>query len=177
LRLDYVGDGELLSAAQQFVRAFNMEDRVTLHGGQPSEVVLDLMRRADMFLQHSMTDALTGDEEGLPVAILEAMANSLPVLSTRHAGIPEAVVEGRTGYLVEEGNSAAMADRLLALARDPELRESMGKTGWQRARERFSWEKECADLRQVLGLDEKLATTLIERPVRVTEFQSPRSAT
>jgi hypothetical protein len=51
---------------------------------------------------------------------MAAMANSLPVVSTRHAGIPEAVVEGRTGYLVEEGDSVAMAERVVALAGDPE---------------------------------------------------------
>ena len=78
LRLDYVGDGELFSAAQQFVRAFEMADRVTLRGSQPADVVVELMRKADIFMQHSMTDPVTGDEEGLPVAILEAMATASP---------------------------------------------------------------------------------------------------
>ncbi len=152
LRLDYVGAGELLPAAQQFIRAFDLHDRVTLHGGQPSEVVHELMRRADIFLQHSVTDSETGDEEGLPVGILEAMANSLPVVSTRHAGIPEAVLEGDTGYLVDEGDSIGMAEPLVKLARDPDLRHRMGRTGWLRAREQFSWEKERSDLLKILGL-------------------------
>ena len=129
LHLDYVGSGALFLAAQQFVRDFNLDDCVTLHGDQPNEVVHQLMSEADIFLQHSMTDPETGDEEGLPVAILEAMAHSLPVISTRHAGIPEAVFDGITGYLIEERDSAAMADRLISLSSDPDLRFQMGKAG------------------------------------------------
>jgi len=153
LRLDYVGDGELLSAVQQFVLAFKMEDRVTLHGAQPSEVIFEMMRKADIFVQHSMIDPATGDEEGLPVSILEAMANSLPVVSTRHAGIPEAVIEDKTGYLVGEGDSREMAEHMVTLAQDYNLRQRMGEAGWQRARECFSWEKERNHLRQILGLN------------------------
>lgn len=151
LRFDYVGTGELLPAARQFVRAFKLSDRVTLHGAQPREVVQRLMRNADFFLQHSMTDPETGDEEGLPVAILEAMANSLPVVSTRHAGIPEAVLEGTTGYLVEEGDCVGMAEWLATLARDPDLRRRLGEAGWRRAKEHFSWERERAELLRILG--------------------------
>jgi colanic acid/amylovoran biosynthesis glycosyltransferase len=152
LRLDVVGEGALLPAVQQFVRAFDLGDRVTLHRGQPSEVVQRLMRDADMFLQHSITDEETGDEEGLPVAILEAMAQGLPIVSTRHAGIPEAVAEGESGYLVDEGDSTRMAEWVIALARDPDLRRRLGMAGWQRARECFTWEKERVNLLKVLGL-------------------------
>jgi glycosyltransferase involved in cell wall biosynthesis len=152
LRLDYVGIGELFPAVQHFVRAFNLDEKVTLHGGQPSEVVHQLMREADLFLQHNMTDPETGDEEGLPVAILEAMANSLPVVSTRHAGIPEAVLDGSTGFLVDEGDTVGMAERIVVLARDPDLRRRMGAAGWCRAKENFSWEKERMELLRVLGI-------------------------
>ena len=154
LHLDYVGAGELLPAAQQFVQAFDLGARVTLHGGQPSSVVRSLLRDADVFLLHSMTDPETGDEEGLPVAILEAMAHGLPVVSTRHAGIPEAVSEGETGFLVDEGDSKAMAERLLLLARDPDLRCRLGQAGWQVASERFTWQAERSALCKLLGLPE-----------------------
>jgi colanic acid/amylovoran biosynthesis glycosyltransferase len=154
LRLDYVGAGELLPAARQFLHAFQLQERVTLHGDKPSEAVQSLMQRADIFLQHSMTDPETGDEEGLPVAILEAMANSLPVVSTRHAGIPEAVMEGSTGFLVEEGDSAAMAERVVTLAREPDLRFRMGAAGWRRAKDCFSWDKQRKQLLRILGIDQ-----------------------
>jgi len=150
LRLDYVGGGELLPVAQQFIRVHNLGDRVTLHGSQPREIVRRLMGGADVFLQHSIIDPKTGDEEGLPVSILEAMANSLPVISTYHAGIPEAVLDGSTGYLVPEGDVVGMAERLITLAREPALRRRMGEAGWCRAKKHFSWEKERAELLKLL---------------------------
>jgi len=155
LQLDYVGDGPLLSAARQFIRAFDLEGRVTLHRAQPPDVVQTLMRNADIFIQHSLTDPETGDEEGLPVAVLEAMANALPVISTFHAGIPEAVENGTTGYLSAEGDSEAMGGYLVELTRNVELRASMGDAGWLRARELFSIERERKDLLDVLGLEDE----------------------
>jgi glycosyltransferase involved in cell wall biosynthesis len=152
LRLDYVGAGALLPAARQFIRAFQLEPVVTLHGGQPSGTVATLLDDADIFLQHSITDPDSGDEEGLPVAILEAMAHSLPVVSTRHAGIPEAVADGATGYLVDEGDSAGMAERTLALAANVDLRNEMGDAGWRRARDRFAWAHERNTLLEILAL-------------------------
>jgi len=151
LRLDYIGGGELFSAASDFVRAFDLSDVVTFHGGQPSEFVQRTMCEVDVFLQHSVTDE-AGDQEGLPVAILEAMALGLPVISTRHAGIPEAVREGETGYLVDEGDSMGMADRLILLAQDAALRRRLGEAGWETARDGFTWEKERRNLLAILGL-------------------------
>jgi colanic acid/amylovoran biosynthesis glycosyltransferase len=152
LQLDYLGGGELLPAAQQFVHDHALEHCVTLHGAQPHATVQRLLQEADVFVQHSITDPTTGDEEGLPVAILEAMAHNLPVVATRHAGIPEAVQHGVTGYLVNEADSANMAERLVALACNADLRASMGIAGWQCAKESFSWTHERDTLLRVLGL-------------------------
>jgi glycosyltransferase involved in cell wall biosynthesis len=152
LYLDYVGSGDLLPAAQQFVRDHALGHCVALHGPEPNETVQERMRHAHIFIQHSMTDPKTGDEEGLPVSILEALAQGLPVVSTFHAGIPEVVEEGVTGYLVSEGDSAGMAERLVGLARNPDLRQRMGLAGWQRVKERFTWERERNDLLQILKL-------------------------
>ena len=154
LHLDVIGTGSLLPAVQQYIRAFHLESAVTLHGAQPHDVVLRMMRDADVLLQHSMTSPTNGDEEGLPVAILEGMAHGLPVVSTRHAGIPEAVDEGATGYLVEEGDTAAMGERIAQLADDPDRRGSMGTAGWRRALELYSWETERSRLREILGLEQ-----------------------
>ncbi len=154
LCLDYMGTGPLLPAAQEFLCAFRLGDRVTLHGEQPNQVVLRSLEASDIFLQHSITDPNTGDAEGLPVAILEAMAHALPVVATRHAGIPEAVLDGSTGFLVDPGDSAGMAERIVALARDPDLRTRMGAAGWRRAKECFTWERERAELLKIMGLEE-----------------------
>lgn len=152
LRLDFVGDGDLFLPAAQFVRDAGLDGKVALHGSQPNETVRTLMEQADVFLQHSVVDPVTGDEEGLPTAIQEAMAHSLPVISTFHAGIPEAVQDGMTGYLVREGDTAAMAERIVRLARDRGLRRQMGVAGWRRAREQFSWERSKGVLLEILGL-------------------------
>ena len=132
----------------------NLASKITLHGEQPHSRVLGLMQRADIFLQHSIVDPETGDEEGLPVAILEAMANAVPVISTRHAGIPEAVVEGTTGYLVDEMDWRSMASFIVGLALNPKHRVQLGKAGWRRANTLYSWERERTELLALLGLDQ-----------------------
>lgn len=152
LRLDYVGAGDLFYIARQFVKALDLEAVVTLHGGQPPQFVHDLMKTADIYVQHCITDPASGDEEGLPVSMLEAGAHGLPVVSTRHAGIPEAVEDGASGFLVEEGDSAAMAERIVTLAENPALRVRMGREGYRRVREKFSWEQERSSLLKILGL-------------------------
>ena len=152
LRLDYIGDGELLGPAERFVREHGLQSSVFLHRGQAPERVREHLLRADMFLQHSITDAATGDEEGLPVAVLEAMAHALPVVSTHHAGIPEAVVTGVTGLLVEQGDAAGMAECIVALARSADLRRDLGGAAWRRARAHFRWEQECGRLRALLRI-------------------------
>lgn len=153
LRLDFVGMGPLLLLAENFVRESGLETSVTLHGHKPNADVLQMMRESDVFVQHSITNSANGDEEGLPVAILEAMAWALPVVSTRHAGIPEAVQEGVSGYLVDEGDTSRLAERILELARDADMRRSMGQAGWALAKRSFSWELERARLREILGVD------------------------
>lgn len=153
LHLHYVGSGPLLAAVEEFVIAFGLQEAVTLHSWKSNADVRTMMREATMFLQHSMVDPHTGDAEGLPLAILEAMAEGLPVVSTIHTGIPEAVVEAHTGFLVAEGDSAGMADRILRIAFDPELRDRLGIAGHARALDLFTWERERAELLRLLGLD------------------------
>ncbi len=153
LRLDYLGDGPLMPDVQKYVQDFDLGERVTLWGSRPSEEVLTRIRQADLFVQHSLTDPQTGDTEGLPVSILEAMAAGLPVVSTRHTGIPEAVVDGETGCLVAEGDAAGMAECLAMLAADAERRRAMGQAGWRRARARFAWPQERRALLRLLEPD------------------------
>lgn len=151
LRLDMVGDGPLLEEARAFVAGAGLTGAVTLHGAQPHEVVQRLMAGAAMFLQHSVT-ASTGDCEGLPVAVLEAMSAALPVVSTWHSGIPEAVVQGETGLLVPEYDAEGMAAAILALHRDATRAAAMGAAGRQRVLDRFTQDHTVANLRGAMGL-------------------------
>ena len=154
LRLDVVGGGlgTMTSAAAEFVHAMHLSGSVTLHGPKPGGTVMRLMQDADVFLQHSVTATETGDQEGLPVAILEAMAHALPVISTRHAGIPEAVVHGTTGLLVAEGDVDGMAAHIVELSRDCAKRRRMGLAARERVAEKFSSSLEKRRLLHVLGL-------------------------
>ena len=175
LHLDFIGDGPLLAAAAQYVRDFNLGGRVRLHGAQPHGAALGAMREADVFVQHSRTDPATGDEEGLPVVILEAMAHALPVVATRHAGIPEAVEDGLTGLLVDEGDSTTMAECLVALASDAGRRALLGRAAWRRALQKFSWERERRDLLCILGFDAPTSEA-VGTVVRTTAAMTSRRA-
>lgn len=150
-RLEMVGDGPLLAAAEREARS--SAAAVTLHGAQPHAAVLRLLQECDVFVQHSVRDPDTGDEEGLPVGLLEAMAAGLPVVATRHAGIPDAVLDGTTGLLVDEGDITAMADAMHTLACDPELRASLGEAGRARAASHFSLQAEARSLRTLLRME------------------------
>lgn len=152
LFLNYVGAGELLPAAIQFVQAFNLQDRVTFLGTLPHDELLSQMRTSHIFLQHSVVCPLTGDEEGLPIAILEAMSAALPVVSTIHAGIPEAISDEETGLLVPEGDTEGMANRILRLANDQKIRQELGQAGRRRVARDFSWSDRREKLRSILGL-------------------------
>ena len=151
LHLDYVGTGPLAQAGIDYVERFNLQDCVTFHGLRSNEYVLQLMKNANLFLQHSIVDPETGDEEGVPVAILEAMSMALPVISTFHTGIPEAVLHETTGLLAQEGDAQGMANDIIQLGTDPTLRADMGIKAWMRARDNFSWENEKTALLKVYG--------------------------
>lgn len=153
MRLEMIGDGPLLEAAKRYVSYRDMEDKVNLPGARPPEEVQAALKAADIYVQHSVRDSETGDEEGLPASITEAMALGLPVVSTRHAGIPEAIVEGENGFLVEEGDVEAMAARIVELAMNFDLRLQQGEAGWKRAKDMFTWAGERQRLLELMGLN------------------------
>jgi colanic acid/amylovoran biosynthesis glycosyltransferase len=152
LRLDLIGDGPLVSHVRAFLDQHSLASAVRLHGTLPHPEVLARMRQADLLLHHAVTSPDDGDAEGLPVVVLEAMAAGLPVIATRHEGIPEAVYHGRTGLLVDEGDVDAMGEALLRLAASPEERTAMGRRGWRAATERYSYPRQRTRLLNMLGL-------------------------
>lgn len=131
-----VGDGPERARLERSITERELEGTVDLHGYR--EDVPALLAASDVFV-------LPSYREGTPRAITEAMASELPVVATRIAGIPEQVIDGKTGYLVEPGDSAALADRLDALVGDPERRRAFGAAASKRA-EQFSRERMLADL-------------------------------
>ena len=120
------------------------------------------MQSADVFVQHSVVPRFgpsAGDSEGTPVAIMEASACGLPVVSTRHGGIPEVVTHGTQGLLVDEYDVAGMARSIAELFASPEKRKAMGEAGRARIEEAYSMERYMADLiKAVAGTDYKKRT-------------------
>ncbi|MEN0110396.1 MAG: glycosyltransferase [Planctomycetota bacterium] len=130
-RLVVIGDGELEAECHALAEELGIAGSVDWRGAQPPSVVKQELARAGAFLQHSVT-AESGDKEGWPVAIAEAAGCGLPVVSTRHASIPEQIAHGETGLLVDELDWRAMADHLITLARDPIARARMGAAARQK---------------------------------------------
>jgi colanic acid/amylovoran biosynthesis glycosyltransferase len=95
------------------------------------------MRRASVLAAPSLT-AADGDAEGLPNVVVEAAASGLPVVGTKHSGIPEAIDEGATGFLAPEGDVGALAARLADLLGSEPLRRDMGTAARRLAERKFS---------------------------------------
>jgi len=136
-RLVMAGDGELLETCKTLAEVWGIADRVDFPGPVPHADIPRLFSQACCFAQHSLTPSY-GDAEGTPNTILEAGAAALPVVSTRHAGIPDVVVEGETGLLVDELDVDGMARHMGALLSDPERCREMGAAAREHIRANFS---------------------------------------
>jgi colanic acid/amylovoran biosynthesis glycosyltransferase len=110
--------------------------QVKLLGWKNQTEVVQLLRDTHIFMAPSVT-AEDGDQEGTPTVLMEALAQGLPVLSTRHSGIPEVVVEGESGYLVPERDVDALAERLENLLEHPEQWPAMGTAGRRHVEEHY----------------------------------------
>jgi colanic acid/amylovoran/stewartan biosynthesis glycosyltransferase WcaL/AmsK/CpsK len=115
-----IGDGPLRASLEALAGQLGITACVTFHGQLAREQVEAVRRRAQIVLVPSVT-AADGDEEGIPVVIMEAMAAGVPVIATRHAGIPELVVDGESGLLVPERDGPALAAALGRLLHSPDL--------------------------------------------------------
>lgn len=120
LRLTIVGDGPLLQTLRDRVNAAPWGDRVSLPGARAD--IADIMRSFSVFVLPSLSEAT-------PVTILEAMATGLPVVASRVGGVPQLVLEGETGLLVEPLDSAELADALGVYVCDAGLRVRHGVAG------------------------------------------------
>lgn len=110
-----IGNGDQDEMMRDFIAREGMEDCVSMPGFKPQEEIRRALSEADIFLLPSKT-AADGDMEGIPVALMEAMAVGLPVVSTFHSGIPELIDNNESGWLVEEDDPEALAETLLKLS-------------------------------------------------------------
>lgn len=156
-RLVMGGEGELWQSTRSLAAALGLESKVEFPGVLSREEVLRRMQSADVFVQHSVVPRFgpcAGDSEGTPVAILEAMACGLPVVSTRHGGIPDAIDHGAQGLLVDEHDVAGMADAMTELLRSPAKRQAMGEAGRAKIEHSYTMEQYIGQLREAVGGDE-----------------------
>lgn len=144
-----VGDGPLLEETKLAAANLGLKQHITFTGVQSTAQILERMKHMRCFVQHSVT-AVSGDMEGTPNTILEASASGLPVVSTRHAGIKEAVVEGQTGYLVDELDVQGMANHLLAIAASSDLAQTLGTAGRAHILAHYKIEDQIANLDRII---------------------------
>ncbi|AJC80612.1 colanic acid biosynthesis glycosyltransferase WcaL [Rhizobium etli bv. phaseoli str. IE4803] len=145
LSLDIVGNGPLFDDMRNLAEASGHSDRIQFHGGLPHQEIKRLLDEAHIFVLPSVT-AADGDMEGIPVSIMEAMAMGLPVISTRHSGIPELVSHGESGLLVPETDTEALSSAMEQLVKNPTLIQSMGLQGRRIVEEQFNEEKQTRAL-------------------------------
>ncbi|MEL6100825.1 MAG: glycosyltransferase [Pseudomonadota bacterium] len=149
LRLELVGDGPERASCEDAIRDCGVGSSVRLRGALPHVEVRQVLARASIFAQHSMT-ALNGDQESQGISLIEAMSATLPVVATDHNGFSETVVDGQTGLLCPEGDVDQMAMHMVTLASDRELRERMGAAGRRRVEDNFEATYTTAQLRALL---------------------------
>ena len=114
-RYRILGIGPWERRLRTLIEQYQLEDVIEMPGFKPSHEVKAMLDDADVFLLPSVTGA-DGDMEGIPVALMEAMAVGIPVVSTLHSGIPELVEADKSGWLVPENDACALAQRLAAFS-------------------------------------------------------------
>jgi len=135
-RLTMVGSGPLFDETKALAEKLMLADKITFTGVLKPPQIKELFHKTRCFVQHSVT-AESGDKEGTPVTILEAGSSGLAIVSTQHAGIKEAVINGETGYLVPEHDIEGMAHYMIKIAEDVQLAASLGAKEAQHIRQNY----------------------------------------
>ncbi len=169
--LTMIGGGELYDKVSAWVHRQGFDGRIHLLGSQPHAVVREYAQRCSAFVQHSHTTR-GGGIEGWGISLAEAAAAGVPVVATRHGGIPDQVIDGRTGFLVEEGDWRAMGEKMILLAKDPALRQRLGRAAREHILQVGNFDLQIVKLRELL---EAVVTDL--RSARSGRSTSAREAT
>ncbi len=131
INLVIVGDGEKRNELEELSKKLCIDDKVVFKGAVSHDEIPGYMREADIFVHCS-------ENEGLPVAIMEAMAAGLPVVAGEVGGIPELISDNETGYLVHYDDYEKYAEKIILLAKNNNLRSQIGRKGRVYALETFS---------------------------------------
>lgn len=137
--LNIIGGGELHNDLIQLSEKLKLSDNITFHGAKSPLFVKECLNKSDIFLLPSVVDS-RGDMEGIPVALMEAMASGLTVISTFHSGIPELIEDNVSGFLVPERDSKAIAEALKKVITTDKLND-IRKQAREKVEEEFNSSK------------------------------------
>ncbi|MCD6465753.1 glycosyltransferase [Candidatus Bathyarchaeota archaeon] len=140
IQYQIVGDGPLRMKLQKLIKQLGVQDKIKLLGSKEQEEVWRLYEKAHIFILSSVT-AKDGDMEGQGLVLQEAQASGLPVISTLHNGIPEGVLDGKSGFLVPERDVDALAEKLEYLIEHPAIWPKMGYEGRKYVEEHYDINK------------------------------------
>ncbi len=157
-----VGDGPLRGDLETRIDALRLERSVRLAGCLPQERLIEIMRDAAVVTLPCVVDK-SGDRDGLPTVLLEAMAVGTPAVTTTVSGGPEIITDGVNGFLVEPGNSDMLADRLRVILENEQLARRMGAAGRRRAEQLFSLDQNVATLAEYFEAATRCGPHLLER--------------
>ncbi len=146
---EIAGDGPQRLALEELIERLNLADYVKLLGARPNDQLTELFSRASVFLMPCVKTP-DGDMDGIPVAMMEAMACEVPVVSTAISGIPELVEDGITGRLAPEKDADALAQILQELLEDMDKIEQFGRAGRERVLTDFCISENAAKLRELI---------------------------
>jgi glycosyltransferase involved in cell wall biosynthesis len=149
LHLVLVGEGDGRTLYERLIAEAKLSGRVTLTGMLADPAEAGVFEASDIFCLASRWEELFG------FVLIEAMTRSKPVVATRVGGIPEVVLEGETGYLVERRNTQALAARLLELAAEPQLRDRLGRAGRERVATMFDVRKNVGQVLELCGIEKQ----------------------
>ena len=128
IEYNIVGDGFQYEYLKNLIYELNAEKYINLVGWKKQDEVVKILRSSDIFIAPSITTS-DGDQEGIPVAIMEAMAMGMPIVSTLHSGIPELVQDEISGFLVPEKDVEILCTKLAFLVENSDLWTELGRAG------------------------------------------------
>jgi colanic acid/amylovoran biosynthesis glycosyltransferase len=146
--LTIAGEGPMREEIQDLTRKLKINDRVALPGFLPPEKLRDIYYASHIFLHPSETGS-DGNQEGIPNAMLEAMATGLPVFATDHGGIPEAIENGVSGILVPERDYEALSQALLKAVQDRDLLARLARSGANAVAQKFDQQDQIRRLEEI----------------------------
>ena len=148
--LTLVGDGPLREDIMDQIQTYRLEQDITLPGALPQEKIIELLNSATLLVLPCVVSS-SGDRDGLPTVLLEAMSMGVPIVSTDVAGIPEIIDHGLTGLLVHPNSSKQLADAMGSLITDSDLANTIGQTGRLKAKRLFNLKTNVTQLAQWFG--------------------------